>query len=111
MPDNHRFILSANGDWFQREARKIGPHAAAYISALLKSRRYPQHAYRSYLGILNLAHKHPNPRLETACQILLEADFLSYRNLKSELEHLMSAQSPDPPLPAHENVRGNNYYQ
>jgi len=111
MPDNHRFVISADGVWFQREARKIGPHAAAYISALLKARRYPQHAYRSCLGILNLARKHPHPRLETACQTLLEADLLSYRDLKSELERLTAAQSPEPPLPAHENVRGNNYYQ
>jgi len=80
MPDNHRFVISADGDWFQREARKIGPHAAAYIRALLKSRRYPQHAYRSCLGILNLARKHPHPRLETTCQTLLEADLLSYRD-------------------------------
>ena len=111
MPANHRFVLNANGDWFQRKARKIGPHTAAYITALLKSRRYPQHAYRSCLGIFSLARKHTHPRMEIACQILLEADLLSYRDLKSELERLMAAPSPEPPLPAHENVRGNNYYQ
>jgi len=111
MPANHRFVLNANGDWFQREGRKIGPHTTAYITALLKSRRYPQHAYRSCLGILSLSRKHPHTRLETACQTLLEADLLSYRDLKSELERLLAARSPEPPLPAHENVRGNNYYK
>jgi hypothetical protein len=111
MPANHRFVLNANGGWFQREARKIGPNTTAYITALLKSRRYPQHAYRSCLGIFSLARKHTHPRMEIACQILLEADLLSYRDLKSELERLMAARSPEPPLPAHENVRGNNYYQ
>ena len=111
MPANHRFVLNANGDWFQRQARKIGPNTTAYIIALLKSRRYPQHAYRSCLGILSLARKHPHSQMEIACQILLEADLLSYRDLKSELERLMAAPSPEPPLPAHENVRGNNYYQ
>jgi transposase len=111
MPANHRFVLNANGDWFQREARKIGPHTTAYVTALLKSRRYPQHAYRSCLGILSLARKNPHPQVERACQILLEADLLSYRDLKSELERLVAAHSPEPPLPAHENVRGTNYYQ
>ena len=111
MPANHRFVLNADGDWFQREARKIGSHTAAYITALLKSRRYPQHAYRACLGILNLARKHPHTRFETACQTLLEADLLSYRDVKSELERLVAANTPEPPLPAHENVRGNNYYQ
>jgi len=111
MPANHRFMLDANGDWFQHEARKIGPNTTAYIVALLKSRRYPQHAYRSCLGIFSLARKHPHTRFETACQILLEADLLSYRDLKSELDRLMAARSPEPPLPAHENVRGSNYYK
>ena len=111
MPANHRFVLNANGDWFQGEAHKIGPHTAAYITALLKSRRYPQHAYRSCLGIFSLARKHSHTRLETACQTLLEADLLSYRDVKSELERLIDANSPEPPLPAHENVRGSNYYQ
>ncbi len=60
MPANHRFVLNANGDWFQREASKIGPHTAAFVTAMLKSRRYPQHAYRSCLGILNLARQHPH---------------------------------------------------
>ena len=111
MPANHRFVLNANGDWFQREAQKIGPHTSAYITALLKSRRYPQHAYRSCLGILNLAGKHPHSHLETACQVLLEADLLSYRDVKSELERLADANPPEPPLPAHDNVRGRHYYQ
>lgn len=111
MPANHRFVLNANGDWFQREAKKIGPHTAAYVTAMLNSRRYPQHAYRSCLGILSLAGKHPHAQLEAACQILLEARLFSYGDVKSELERLASAHSPEPPMPAHENVRGNEYYQ
>ena len=111
MPANHRFVLGADSDWFQTQAGKIGPHTSTYIIALLKSRRYPQHAYRSCLGILNLARKHPQSRFEAACQVLLEAKLLSYRDLKSELERLEDAQSPQPSLPAHQNVRGNNYYQ
>lgn len=110
MPANHRFMFQVDGDWFQREAHKIGPQTTAYIAALLKSRPYPQHAYRSCLGVLDLARKYAHPQLETACQTLLAADLLSYRDVKSELERLAAAIS-EPSLPAHENVRGNNYYQ
>ena len=110
MPANHQFVLNANGDWFQQEADKIGPHTAAYITAVLNSRSYPQQAYRTCLGILNLAHKHPSTRIEAVCKTLLEAHLLSYRDVKSELEHL-SDTSPDLPLPAHENVRGSSYYR
>lgn len=111
MPANHRFVRSIDSDWFRKQAVKIGPHTLAYVTALLKSRRYPQHAYRSCLGILTLARKHLHAHLETACQILLEAKLLSYRDVKSELERLASSQPPEPSLPAHQNVRGSNYYQ
>ena len=109
MPANHRFVLNANGDWFQREAAKIGPHTSAYFTALLKSRPHPQQAYRSCLGILDLTRKHPTARLEIACQRLLGAHLLSYRDVKSELERL-AADSQATSLPAHENVRGDTYY-
>jgi transposase len=109
MPANHRFVLNADGDWFQHEAAKVGPHTTAYFTALLKSRHHPQQAYRSCLGILDLARKHPYARLEIACQRLLEAHLLSYRDVKSELEHL-AANAPSSSLPAHENVRGDTYY-
>jgi transposase len=109
MPANHRFVLNANGDWFQREAAKIGPHTSAYFTALLKSRPHPQQAYRSCLGILDLTRKHPAARLEIACQRLLGAHLLSYRDVKSELERL-AADSQVSSLPAHENVRGDTYY-
>ena len=110
MPPNHRFVLNADADWFQRKAKEIGPHMLAYVQALLRSRRYPQHAYRSCLGILNLARKAPQLRVEKACQTLLEADLLSYRDLKAELERLEADKTPPKPLPEHENLRGSTYY-
>jgi transposase len=111
MPANHRFVLGADAPWFQSEAAKIGVQTSAYITALLRSRPYPQHAYRSCLGILDLARKHPHARLETACEHLLAASLFSYRDVKSELERLAAANPSETPLPAHENVRGNNYYR
>jgi transposase len=110
MPDNHRFVLGADAPWFQSEAAKIGPQTSTYFAALLRSRSFPQHAYRSCLGILDLARKHPHPQLEIACEHLLAASLFSYRDVKSELERLAAANPPEPSLPVHENVRGNHYY-
>jgi transposase len=109
MPANHLFMLTADADWFQSAAAKIGTQTGAYITALLKSRPYPQQAYRACLGILDLARKYPHARLETACQHLLAAGLFSYRDVKSELEHL-AKDATEQPLPAHENVRGKTYY-
>ncbi len=109
MPANHRFVLNADGNWFQKEADKIGPQTAAYFTALLTSRPYPQQAYRSCLGILDLARKYSHPKLEIVCERLLPAHLLTYKDVKAELERLTS-NLPVEPLPVHENVRGQSYY-
>jgi transposase len=110
MPANHTFVAGMNADWLLHEAEKIGPHTTAYLSALLKSRPFPQHAYRSCLGILELARRYTRPQMEDACQALLAAHLLSYREVKTELEH-RTATASSTALPAHENVRGSSYYQ
>jgi transposase len=109
MPSHHRFVLNTDSDWFLREAAKIGPQTAAYMTAVLRSRAFPQQAFRTCLGILDLAHKHSATRMEMACQHLLPPRLLAYQDLKSELEHLARDGSANL-LPAHEHVRGDTYY-
>jgi len=94
-------------------AENIGPQTAALVSATLKSRPFPQQAYRSCLGILSLAKKHNRVQIERACQASLEAQGLSYKAVKEELEWIMKQTAPPVPekLPAHENIRGKDYYQ
>ena len=109
MPSNHRFVLNTDSDWLLREAAKLGPQTAAYMTALLRSRPYPQQAFRTCLGLLDLARKHPQAHIELACQRLLPSRLLTYQDLKSELEHL-SKDTSTHQLPVHENVRGDTYY-
>jgi transposase len=109
MPAHHRFVLNTDADWLLREAAKVGPQTAVYMTALLRSRPYPQQAFRTCLGVLDLARKHSSIHIELACQHLLPANLLTYQDLKSELEQLSNEVSTQP-LPAHENVRGDGYY-
>jgi transposase len=109
MPSHHRFVLNQDSDFFLREAAKIGPHTAAFMTAVLRSRPFPQQAFRTCLGILALTHKYLPTHLETACQRLLNAKLLTYKDLKAELERL-TRDLPVQPLPAHEHVRGDSYY-
>lgn len=109
MPSQHRFVLHTDSDGLLREAAKVGPQTTAYVTAILRSRPYPQQAFRTCLGVLDLARKYPPAYLEATCQRLLAAHLLSYQELKSELERLAKT-IPTQPLPTHENVRGNTYY-
>ena len=64
--------------------------------------------------VVSLAKKHPHPRIEQACQAVLEAKTFSYKALKEELDWLAKqAAVPLTPetLPTHANIRGQEYYQ
>jgi len=119
MPSNHRFVLDTTGaiagtaERLVHWGQQVGPLTAQFIEAILASRRYPEQAYRSCLGVLSLSHKHSQQAMETASQRLLDARLLSYGDLKAELDALAKATSTDEPtpLPLHENIRGITYYQ
>jgi len=110
MPSNHRFVLEVNVDWLLKQAREIGPQTTQYLTALLQARTFPEQAYRSCQGVLSLARKYPRALLESACQRLQTAHLWSYRDLKSELEALARQTQSDPSPTAHENIRGETYY-
>jgi hypothetical protein len=113
MPSNHRFVAEVNSERLLRWAAEVGPQTEQWVSALLHSRSYPEQAYRSCLGVLNLAKKHSGEQIEKACQVALEARLLSYRDVKAELDHqsqLSLSATPPLALPAHENIRGEPYY-
>ncbi len=108
MPPNHRNYLEWSPGRFTRWAQQIGPQTAALIALVLQSRPYPQQAYRTCLGILNLSRRRENADLEAACALALRAKAYSYRTVKRFLDTLPQAQ-PTPENP-HENIRGESYY-
>jgi hypothetical protein len=82
------------------------------IQAILSSRHYPEQAYRTCLGVLSLSSKYSPKIVEQACQRALQGQLLSYGLFKAELEALASTHNPNQdPLPAHDNIRGSDYYQ
>jgi transposase len=113
MPPNHQFMHKINANQLLSWAEKIGPQTQSLVQATLKSRTFPEQAFRSCLGIINLAKKHPASRMEQACEAALQNKSLSYKAVKDELKWLMK-QDPLPvseTLPAHDNIRGHEYYQ
>jgi transposase len=114
MPPNHQFMDRVNAQQLVHWAETVGPQTAALIIATLKSRPFPEQAYRSCLGILSLEKKHPHSRIEQACQAALDAKAFSYKTVKDELDWLTKQSAlPVTPetLPAHANIRGEKYYQ
>lgn len=89
---------------------------------MIRSKPHPEQGYRSALGILRLAKKHGEQRLERACTKAFKIRSPSYRTLKTMLDQHMEAaplrgetqadndvhESTDPL--GMTNVRGRGYY-
>jgi transposase len=97
-------------DW----ARKTGPQCARLVEQILRDRPHPEMGFRSCLGIIRLGKGVGAERLEAACARALRFGTCSYQSVKSILQSGLDRQAAEPELPlnspAHENVRGQNYY-
>ncbi len=118
MPRSHREYLQWTPSRILDWAQKSGPYTRELTQKIIDSRKYPELAYRSCLGILRLGKSYTEPRLEAACQRALAIGSASYKSVKSILsENLDKLPLPENQnrvqllLPKHENLRGPDYYQ
>jgi transposase len=114
MPPSHQKYQEWSPDRFITWAHTIGPHTAQLVQAMFDSRKHPQQAYRSCMGILRLAKRYSDERLEAACQRALAAGIHSYKGVKNILDAKLDQVDPEEPVTTvptdHENIRGQTYY-
>lgn len=114
LPSSHR----AQAEWTPSRilawAEKLGPGTRALCAAILQERPHPEQGFRSCLGILRLAKRYGDQRVERACARCAEVHARSYRSVESMLRRGLDSAATSAPTPAltvdHENVRGPNYY-
>jgi transposase len=114
MPSSHR----AHAEWTPSRiltwAGKVGEGTRALCESILADRPHPEQGFRSCLGILRLAKRYGETRLEAACSRSLRVRARSYRHVESILKNgLDRVPHTDEQLPlslTHENVRGRDYY-
>jgi transposase len=99
-------------DW----GRRIGVSTAEVVNRMLVENKHPEHGYRRCLGLLGLARKYGEQRLETACAIALRVGAYRYKTVNAILVNNRDQLDPQSPSvnwnsPEHENVRGPGYYQ
>ena len=98
-----------------RWAARTGPATEKLIQTVLGSRKHPQQAYRSCLGILRLGKAYGDERLEAACRRALTLGSCRYKSIESILKHRLDEQpleeQQELALPGtHDNIRGPAYY-
>ncbi len=115
-PPQHRAYLEWTPERFLRWAEQMGPSTTALIQARLDAKQHPEQSFRTCLGILGLAKRYTEARLEAACARALRSGISSYKGIKnildSAFDRLPAEPSPtQPELPlTHPNLRGNTYY-
>ena len=114
MPAAHRKYSEWSPERFLSWAKKFGPHTAQLIEAVLHTRKHPQQAYRTCLGILSLGKRYTDERLEAACQRAMVAGIRTYRGVRNILDAKLDQVALEEPaavtLSHHANVRGETYY-
>ena len=115
MPPDHQKYLEWNGDRFKHWAQRIGPNTHQVIIAILSSSRVEQQTYKSCMGLLKLAERHSESRLETACEKALSYTASpSYKSIKNILATgTKEVTKPDTEKSTKNNygvTRGANYY-
>jgi transposase len=94
-------------------ARQIGPHVSQLIDRLLSEKIHPEQGYRPCLGIIRLADRYGEDRLEAACRRALDYSAVSYKSVKSildkGLDRVTDQKEPQAPI-EHANIRGRDAY-
>jgi transposase len=114
MPPAHKYYSEWSPERLLRWAEEIGKQTAELVGCVLDSRKHPQQAYRTCLGILGLVKRYPNLRLEAACRRANIAGIRSYKGvlniLKNNLDQCELKLAAPESLPPHVNIRGETYY-
>ncbi|WP_232517410.1 hypothetical protein [Aquimarina aggregata] len=113
MPSTHRYVADWNPEKFLNWADTIGDYCKTFITLLLAKRQHPEQSYKSCAGVLGLAKKVGNNRLDNACKRALDYERINYQSVKSILEKGLDAiqeeTNTESNIPKHTNIRGGNY--
>lgn len=114
MPVAHKEYLKWTPQRLINWAKETGPYTSQAVEKILSTHAHPQQGFRSCLGLIRLAGKYGNDRLETACLKLLAVGAPSYKGIKSILTKGLDQQVLNESTPAvsikHGNLRGPGYY-
>jgi transposase len=114
LASTHRFVAEWNPDRFRKWAQSIHQDVELFIHKILQTKKYPEQAYKSCLGVLSFAKKVGNDRLVKACQRALAYGIYNYgiidQILKAGLDKFNDPDTEQLQMPFHENIRGQEYY-
>lgn len=114
MPRAHREFAAWTPQRIISWAGETGTATAQVVENILSRKAYPEHGFRSCMGVISLARRYSKERLEAACERALAIKGVTYKSIKSILENNLDQKAlpvqmalPDV---THANIRGTEYY-
>lgn len=115
MPKEHRFYAQWSTERIQNWAKKYGSNTLEIVNKILKNKKYPEQAFKTCLGLLNLAKRYGEVRFIKACKKANQFNIYSLKRIETIIKLIQEEETHpqlelDYKLPKHENIRGSNYY-
>jgi transposase len=113
-PPNHTYVLEWTPAFFMEKGKAIDPVVEYFISKVLARKEHPDQTYRACQGILNYAKRVGHSRLINACKRANEYGYYTYGIIDDILKRNLDQYDEEPslaPMPAHDNIRGKDYYK
>lgn len=109
----HQYYLNRSPGYYVRRARQCSEELYHFTQGLFDQRRPPEQLYRTCDGVLSLYKKTDKEKFKKACSLAITHKKYSYgfilRVINNDSLHQdLTQQSKS--LPAHKNIRGEQYY-
>ncbi len=111
---HHQHYLDRSPEYYIKQASTKSIVLGQLVNLIFEqTQRPPEQLYRSCDGLLQLQRKTDKEIFDKACSIAIETQCLSYSFIRKVIENNMTGateQNTHKPLPKHENIRGEEYY-
>jgi hypothetical protein len=119
LSSSHKAYAEWSPGYFKTMAAKHGHAVLTYIQQILSRSDYPETAYKSIMGIIQLHKTYGSERLNNACERALYANAPSYKLVKNILKNNLDKETniqkelnlDMPHIPKHDNIRGASKYK
>ena len=117
MPKHHQFYASWSDEKFLNWSKDIGSETERVISHLLDSKKHPQQAYKTCMGILSQSKYYTKEQLNTACRMAWNFSRINSRYIRESLsviksqEQIIEETSNISKFNTHGNIRGKYQYK
>ena len=108
----YKEVNAKDGAYYRRWASVFGPNMSECIDRMLKAQKHEEQAYNACAGLLHTVKNLPHGVVEETARQCVQMNSCRYKTFKQVLAKLQQEKvHQEGLLPAHENIRGKDFYK